>query len=126
MSKQPILIVDDDPDVRQLIGELLEEEGYVVAGAANGQVALDLMRSGVEPSLILLDLMMPQLDGWAFRQEQLRDPQLRRVPVVIASASGFSRESIDAELAPADVLSKPYHADNLLEVVRLLTAGPPA
>lgn len=126
MSRQPILIVDDDGDVRELVGELLEEEGYAVADAPNGQVALELMRSGFRPALILLDLMMPELDGWGFRDEQMRDPELRQVPVIIASASGFSRESIAAELAPAEVLPKPYHADNLLAAVRRLTAGEPS
>jgi CheY-like chemotaxis protein len=124
MPKEPILIVDDDCDVRQLVGELLEEEGYAVEGVPNGEAALELIRGGVRPALILLDLMMPGMDGWGFRHEQLRDPALRQIPVVIASASGYSRESIDTELAPAEFLPKPYQAENLLAVVRSLTEGP--
>ena len=67
MTSKPILIVDDDKDVRIALAELLEGEGYTVAGAHNGQEALQLMRGGLHPAVILLDLMMPVMDGWDFR-----------------------------------------------------------
>ena len=95
MSSGAVLIVDDDNDVRSALAELLEEEGFSVEGAPNGREALALLRGGtVHPAVILLDLMMPGMDGWDFRHEQMRDPKLAAVPVVIVSASGFSRESI--------------------------------
>ena len=101
MSSGAILIVDDDNDVRSALSELLEEEGFSVKGAPNGREALALLRGGtVHPAVILLDLMMPGMDGWDFRSEQMRDPQLAAVPVVIVSASGFSRESIGAQFRP--------------------------
>src|SRR6476646_6367807 len=83
MAPKPILIVDDDKDVRSALAELLEGEGYAVAGAHNGHEALQLMRAGLHPAVILLDLMMPVMDGWDFRSEQQRDPAFAGVPVVI-------------------------------------------
>ena len=77
MSSGAVLIVDDDNDVRSALAELLEEEGFSVEGAANGREALALLRGGtVHPAVILLDLMMPGMDGWDFRHEQMRDPKL--------------------------------------------------
>ena len=66
--------------------QLLRGAGYDAVGAPNGQAALDLLRSGIRPRAILLDLMMPVMDGWAFRREQLRDPQLAHIPVIVLSA----------------------------------------
>src|SRR5436305_4151442 len=108
MSLGAILIVDDDSDVRAALSELLEDEGFSVEGAPNGREALARLRQGqVHPAVILLDLMMPGMDGWDFRSEQMRDPQLAAVPVVIVSASGFSRESIRAQFRPAGYVAKP-------------------
>ena len=98
MGSSTILIVDDDCDVRRALTELLEDEGYAVAGAANGRAALDMIRGGVRPALILLDLMMPGMNGWDFRNAQLRDPELSAVPVVIVTASGFTQDAIRTEL----------------------------
>src|SRR5215831_14973272 len=102
MSSGAILIVEDDNDVRSALSELLEEEGFSVEGAHNGREALARLRGGtVHPAVILLDLMMPGMDGWDFRSEQMRDPELAAVPVVVVSASGFSRESIRMQFQPA-------------------------
>src|SRR5579862_4602951 len=65
-----ILIVDDDPDIRDSLKEVLEDEGYEVNGVANGREALDYLRKSPRPCVILLDLMMPVMDGWQFRREQ--------------------------------------------------------
>ena len=121
MHSSTILIVDDDHDVRRALTELLEEEGYSVAGAANGRAALELMRSGVRPSLILLDLMMPGMNGWDFRSVQMRDPELRAVPVVIVTASGFSPEAIRTQLGPIELVPKPIQPAILLDVIGRLT-----
>jgi len=128
MSPGAVLIVDDDSDVRSALSELLEEEGFSVAGVPSGREALALLRGGgVHPAVILLDLMMPGMDGWDFRSEQLRDPKLAAVPVVIVSASGFSRESIGMQFRPAAYVAKPIERNELLdvirEVVRLSTPG---
>ena len=125
MPPKPILIVDDDKDVRIALAELLEGEGYTVAGAHNGHEALQLMRGGLHPAIILLDLMMPVMDG-GFRSEQQRDPAFSRVPVVIVSASGFSHESINTQFRPAAFVPKPLERKKLLEVIgRLFSSSAP-
>lgn len=123
-----ILIVDDDSDVRAALSELLEAEGFSVEGAPDGREALVRLRTAkVHPAVILLDLMMPGMDGWDFRTEQMRDPQLADVPVVIVSASGFSRESIQTQFRPAAFVEKPIERTALLGVLReLVGSGPPA
>jgi CheY-like chemotaxis protein len=120
-----ILIVDDDSDVRRSLSDFLEDEGYTVTAASNGRSALDLMRGGVRPSVILLDLMMPGMDGWDFRQAQLEDPALASVPVVIVTASGFSAESIRTQFAPAAFVAKPIQPTVLLEAIDRSRRGPP-
>jgi CheY-like chemotaxis protein len=122
MSSSTILIVDDDNDVRRALTELLEDEGYAVAGAANGRAALELIRGGIRPALILLDLMMPGMNGWDFRSAQLRDPELSAVPVVIVTASGFSQEAIRTELGAIELVPKPIQPTILLGVIERLTA----
>jgi CheY-like chemotaxis protein len=125
MSSSAILIVDDDNDVRNALSELLEEEGFSVEGAPNGREALARLRGGAHPAVILLDLMMPGMDGWDFRSEQMRDPQLAAVPVVIVSASGFSRESIRTQFRPAAYVEKPIERTALLDVIRALVGSRP-
>jgi CheY-like chemotaxis protein len=125
MHSSPILIVDDDTDVRRALTELLEEEGYAVAGAANGRAALELIRGGFRPALILLDLMMPGMNGWDFRTAQMRDPELSAVPVVVVTASGYSQESIKTELGAIELVAKPIQPAALLDVIGRLTACRP-
>jgi len=124
-----ILIVDDDSDVRRSLSDFLEDEGYAVAAASNGRAALDLMRGGgVRPAVILLDLMMPGMDGWDFRQAQLKDPTLASVPVVVVTAAGFSPDTIRSQFNPAAFVSKPIQPTMLLEAIgrSLRVARPPA
>ena len=126
MSSGEIFIVDDDNDTRNALSELLEAEGFSVDGAPNGREALARLRSGrVHPAAILLDLMMPGMDGWDFRSEQMRDPNLAAVPVVIVSASGFSRESIRTQFRPAAYVEKPIERGELLDVIRRVVRSRP-
>jgi CheY-like chemotaxis protein len=81
-----VLVVEDEPAARAGMQQLLCAAGYDALSAANGQEALELLRSGVRAKAILLDLMMPVMDGWAFRREQLRDPRLAHIPVIVLSA----------------------------------------
>lgn len=109
-----ILIVDDDTDVREVLGELLADEGYATRTCPNGRAALEMLRGGARPGLILLDLMMPVMDGWQFRAEQLRDASLRSIPVVVMTASrGVDRD----DLGGAEVLQKPVGLGDILEAV---------
>jgi CheY-like chemotaxis protein len=110
----PIFVVDDDIDLRETLGELLEDEGYATHLCQNGRGALDLLRSGVRPCLILLDLMMPEMSGWQFREEQLRDESLREIPVIVMTASrGFD----GASLAASEILLKPVGIVEILAAV---------
>ena len=81
-----VLIVEDERAARTGMEKILLFAGYAPVSAANGQEALELLRSGVPASVILLDLIMPVMDGWAFRREQLRDPRLAHIPVIVLSA----------------------------------------
>jgi CheY-like chemotaxis protein len=81
-----VLIVEDERAARTGMEKILLLAGYAPVSAANGQEALDLLRAGVPASVILLDLIMPVMDGWAFRREQLRDPRLAHIPVIVLSA----------------------------------------
>src|SRR4051812_13349602 len=81
-----ILIVEDEHPIRNVITEILEEEGYRVASAANGLEALTYLRQHTHPRLILLDLGMPIMTGWEFREQQQRDPTIAMIPVILMSA----------------------------------------
>jgi CheY-like chemotaxis protein len=120
-----ILVVEDDPSIREALAELLTEEGYAVASAANGAEALALLELEAPPSLILLDLMMPVMDGWAFRSAQRRDPRLSRIPVLVLSASRVGDGGPEAELAADAFLQKPFDLEALVGFVRWLTRSTP-
>ncbi len=109
-----VLIVEDDLDTREMLGRFLELEGYKVETAENGRRALERLGSGVGACVILLDLMMPVMDGWQFRQEQIRDASLADIPVIVVSAAG--RERLEKIQANA-YLSKPVDLDELLGCV---------
>ncbi|WP_437940914.1 response regulator [Sorangium sp. So ce341] len=110
-----ILIVDDDAAIRQTLSELLEDEGYLVASVANGREALDYLRDDPSSiSLVLLDLMMPVMDGFQFRAEQKRDPMLASMPIVVMTArGGTDRAAIDADA----VISKPFDVLKLMDTI---------
>ena len=109
-----ILVVEDNDDVREMMAITLELEGHDVSTATNGCDALTKLRQGDRPCVILLDLMMPVMNGWEFRQEIENDPVLREVPVVIISAA--TAELIHTTTAAA-YLPKPLNMDQLLHVV---------
>ncbi|MGE5242766.1 MAG: response regulator [Betaproteobacteria bacterium] len=111
----PVLIVEDDGDLRDMMAQMLTLEGFAAATAANGQEALEYLRTGSRPGVILLDLMMPVMDGWEFRRRQRGDRQLRDVPVVVVSALDQARAR---DLGANAVLKKPLDFDRLLELVR--------
>src|SRR5262245_16483221 len=96
----PVLIVEDDADLRDMMAQLLALEGFQTMAVSNGREALDYLRNlhnGDAPDLILLDLMMPEMDGWEFRRHQQADPKLADVPVVVLTALDQSRAAgVDA------------------------------
>jgi CheY-like chemotaxis protein len=112
-----ILVVEDESGQREALAEVLSRLGYEVQCAANGSEALELMRRSESlPGLILLDLMMPVMDGWEFRAEQRRDRALAHVPVVVLSALDDAAQKAVQDGAAAFV-SKPLHWQALLPVV---------
>ena len=117
----PVLIVEDDSDLREMMAQLLALEGYRAETVANGRDALDYLQKGDVPRLILLDLMMPVMDGWEFRRRQKQNPELKDVPVVVLSALDQSRA---ADLTDASFLKKPLDFDRLLELVRRYCPDP--
>jgi CheY-like chemotaxis protein len=120
-----ILIVEDDDDIREALSQILELEGYTVREAANGREALDISSREPLPSLILLDLMMPIMDGWQFRSEQMKDPSLAKVPVVVISADAGVHEKV-ASFGAASVLPKPISLDRLLRAIEMFYPTTPA
>jgi CheY-like chemotaxis protein len=111
----PILVVDDDTDLRETLGELLSEEGYDARLFENGRRALEFLRRGERPKLILLDLMMPEMNGWQFREEQLRDAELKDIPVVVMTASrGFEGNNA---ISAQEILYKPVGLGELIDAV---------
>ncbi|WP_437336685.1 response regulator [Sorangium sp. So ce394] len=110
-----ILVIEDDQGVSDALVGVLSDEGYQVMTARNGAEALARLRDAPAPALIVLDLMMPMMDGYAFRAEQLRIPAIADVPVVVLTAGAAPRA---AELGPVDILKKPVNLAALLDAVR--------
>jgi CheY-like chemotaxis protein len=120
MSRCPILIVEDDLELSEMMAALLSIEGFDARTAANGREALDYLRRADKPDLILLDLMMPEMDGWEFRRRQTADPSIASLPVIVLSALDSARA---AEVRAEAVLKKPLDFDHLLELVRRYCDG---
>jgi CheY-like chemotaxis protein len=108
-----ILVVDDDADLRETVQMLLEEGGYLVTVAANGRAALEQVRAA-RPSLILLDLMMPEMNGWQFLDHASRDASLCTIPIVIMTAH---KSAELPTVAPEDLLHKPFDATKLFSTI---------
>ncbi|WP_437298270.1 response regulator [Sorangium sp. So ce426] len=112
--RRTIFIIEDDPGVCDALVTVLRDEGYDVMTAGDGADALVRLREGPTPALIVLDLMMPGMDGYAFRAEQLRTPAIADVPVVVLTAGAAPRAT---ELGSVDILKKPVDLVALLDVV---------
>jgi CheY-like chemotaxis protein len=126
VATPPILLVDDDLDIREALTDTLEDRGFQVVSATNGLEALELLRSmAVRPSVILLDLMMPIMDGYGFLDAQRKDPKLAAIPVAIITAGhGVDRDRL-GDSAP--VVAKPIKVPHLVDLLRRLQArGAPA
>lgn len=107
-----ILIVEDDDDIREVVSALLEQEGYDVVSATDGRAALRVLQAGARPDLMLLDLMMPGMNGWEVLERMLSDG-LSEIPVVVLTAATTALPAGAREL-----LSKPVHLGHLLDTIR--------
>ena len=116
MPSAPILVVDDDPSIRSTISELLELEGYPVATAADGEEALQAVERA-RPSLVLLDMRMPVLDGWGFAREV--KARGLRLPIVVMTAAQDARRWAQ-EIEADGYVSKPFNVTDLLDAVERL------
>jgi CheY-like chemotaxis protein len=108
-----ILVVDDDDDIRDALSEVLRAAGHQVMTAANGREALDILRQGPDVCLVLLDLMMPVMDGYRFLELQAQDPQLAAVPVAIITAGTVDR----GRATRVTLLRKPIKLPQLMTVI---------
>jgi CheY-like chemotaxis protein len=112
-----VLIVDDDDDIRDVLSEILLRVGYAVEGARDGKSALEQLRTGPRPGVILLDLMMPVMDGATFYQERAKDPQLAAIPVIVLSAHCGPRQA-RRTFPFATFVPKPVDLTRLLGEIR--------
>ena len=111
-----VMVVDDDPDVLEITQMVLEGSGHRVLTAANGAQALELLRKcGAVPCLILLDLMMPVMDGWRFSEELEQDAALAPIPVVVVSGGTAPEE---ASVRAVEYMTKPIGLERLLTLAR--------
>ena len=117
VARHIVLLVEDNPDSNAALETFLRAHGFEVVVAFNGQEALDRLRAGPRPSVILLDIMMPEKDGHAFRAEQRADPALASIPVIVFSGA-YDVGSIAAQLGVRDYLTKPLDVQRLLDRVR--------
>jgi DNA-binding response OmpR family regulator len=119
------MIIDDDSDVRASVARALEQEGYRVPVASNGRDAMRvLVEERERPDLILLDAMMPEMDGWSFRVAQRKRPELAPIPVVIFTAYCLERDEAE-QLDAAAFLGKPVQLDELLGTIESVLRGKP-
>jgi CheY-like chemotaxis protein len=117
-----VLIVEDDPELRGMMDQLLHLEGFAPITAINGLDALRLLKTGTRVQAILLDLMMPVMDGWAFRRAQRLDPAIADIPVIVLTAAPNIRHD---ELAAAAVFAKPLPFEAVLQALRTYATAPP-
>jgi CheY-like chemotaxis protein len=120
-DRRDVLIVDDDPDIRDAVGECLRYEGYDVHSATDGRDALDRLEYGLRPAVILLDLMMPVLNGFDVLEALKSRPEWKSIPVVVVSANrGYEAEDLSGAVS---ILRKPVNVDRLLAAVEQAVAS---
>lgn len=114
---RPLLVVDDDTDLREALEEVLRDSGFTVLGACNGREALEVLACARPlPGLVLLDMMMPVLDGHGFAREMHAVPEWKHIPVVIFSASA-SNATVAGQVGACAYLRKPVDVELLVETV---------
>ena len=111
-----LLLVEDDDDVRDAVAASLRDEGYVVAEAENGRLALEWLQSNADPCLVLLDLWMPVMTGMELQAAMAQDPRLAMLPLIVVSAAGDARARAQ-EMGARSFLRKPLDLQDLLATV---------
>jgi CheY-like chemotaxis protein len=121
MSKKDILLVEDSKDIQALLMNVLKSSGYNVQTVLNGKEALEVLsKNSSLPSVIMLDLMMPVMDGYEFRMQQLLDPKLSQIPVLVMTAESAAHDKVKGLKAQA-FLKKPFeNIEAILETIRKL------
>jgi CheY-like chemotaxis protein len=114
-ERPKLLVVEDDPDLRDALSDALSASGYSVDCAGNGREALDYLEGTAPPCLVLLDLTMPVMNGWEFRAEQTRNEKIASIPVVVLTAE--PRADLHGTLAADECLTKPIELGRLLTVI---------
>jgi CheY-like chemotaxis protein len=114
LKRLQVLVVDDDLEIRHALVDILEDEQYSVMVAANGKEALELIENGPTPDVILLDVMMPVMDGWHFLSARLAHPHLVEVPIIIISAGMEAIEEASKAGGVCSVARKPLHISDLV------------
>jgi len=122
MTFRTVLVIDDDPDIRELIAQVLSDEGYGVVTIGDGQAAIALVEAQ-QPGLILLDLMMPKMSGWQVMRALKASEKSASVPVILLSASR-DLEHICQELGATGCMAKPFDLNSLIDLVAV-HLGPP-
>jgi CheY-like chemotaxis protein len=117
MNSREVLVVEDDTDLRESLTQALRDHGFTVSPVSNGQQALDLLHGGARPSVILLDLMMPVLNGWELRDALRDNPELAEIPQLVISAYMDEAEQHVLSLPPDDCIRKPFHIRVLIEAI---------
>jgi CheY-like chemotaxis protein len=110
-----ILVVDDDDELRSVLEDTLSSKGYRTRTAANGRDALAYLRDGGQPDLMLLDLSMPEMDGWQLRHLVGGDARMGSFPIIVMTAA---QDQTHGNLGVAEVIAKPFSLDQLLVVLR--------
>ncbi|HEX2657998.1 MAG TPA: response regulator [Polyangia bacterium] len=118
MSAASILLVEDDDDLREALVGALADERYQVKGVANGSEALETLKTGPRPNLILLDLLMPVMNGWVFCERVRQDPQLSKIPIVAMSGAASRDPQSPYYIDVEAFVTKPVHMESLLETLR--------
>ena len=116
MANKNVLVIDDDYDIRDLVVFYLNSKGYEAVGASNGKDAIAHLQTEIKPALIILDLMMPVMDAWEFREAQQSDPAIGEIPVVLISATDEVSDHV-IPLAAAGFIRKPIDFNHLLATV---------
>jgi len=123
VARTTVFLIEDDNEIRESLTEALEEAGLSVSWAPNGRLALDRLRAAPLPDVIVLDLMMPVMDGWQFREEQLNDDRLKGVPAIVVTATLIDEQIARERLGNVAYFPKPFNLAKLIDAIKRIAAA---